>query len=241
MSDRERVVLHMVHLCGNELASLLPKFNHVWEAIAVDIFFSPHVEITFAGLLGRCRAEGEFTCLTVDSTVKPTLPLLGQVCHNRKRSKKLSQAVPYNDQLHAVRNVRGSRGSVLLVEPMFSENIEASAVLYMGKFTPEMRGSTLYFCADKTNVFLEAMMRQVFCNLRGCALGPLHLAFAIEAASWGKRTEISCGVRKILSKFSPYIFGSAAWGKFYRGDPIKGDKKNGRAEFLERRRVGNPH
>ena len=71
----ERVVLHMVHLRANELASPLPMFHHLWEAIMVDIFFCPHVEILFADLLGSCRMEGEFTYLTVDSTAKPT-PLL---------------------------------------------------------------------------------------------------------------------------------------------------------------------
>ena len=69
------------------------------------------------------------------------------------KKKKKSQAVPYSEQLHGVHIVRGSRESVLLAEPMFSENIEASAILYMGKFNGPMRNAVRYFCADKTNVF----------------------------------------------------------------------------------------
>ena len=91
-----------------------------------------------------------------------------------------------------------------------------------------MRSSTLYFCADKTNIYLDTMMRQVFCNLRGCALAPLHLAFAVADSSWGKRTEISTQVRKILAKFSPCRFGKASGDKFYRGEPIKGDREKQR-------------
>ena len=118
-----------------------------------SIFFSPRVDLQFDNLLGKCLSNGEYIHLTVDSTVKPTLPLLGQVGHNKMKTKKTSQAVPYSEQLHGVHIVRGSRGSVLLVEPMFSENIEASAILYMGKFNEPMRNAVRYFCADKTNVF----------------------------------------------------------------------------------------
>ena len=107
--------------------------------------------------------------------------------------------------------MRGSMGSVLLGEPMFSENIEAAAIVYMDNI-----------CADKTNIFLQAMARQVFRNLRGCALGPTHLSFALEAASWRKKTDISTRVRKILAKFPPIRYGEAACkGDFYIGEPIQ--------------------
>ena len=233
----DRIQTHMISLCENELASLQPKFNHVWEAILIDIFFSKRMDLHFDNLLGKCLSNGEYTHLTVDSTVKPTLPLLGQAGHNRMKKKKLSQAVPYVEQLHAVHIVRGSRGSVLLVEPMFSENIEATAIVYMGKFSTTMRDSVRYLCADKTNIFLQAMMRQVFRNLRGCALDPMHLAFALEAASWGKKTDISTYVRKIIAKFSPARYGDAVRkGGFYEGEPIPSmtDDKKMRAKIFKK-------
>ena len=50
----------------------------------------------------------------------------------------------------------------------------------------------------------------------------MHLAFALEAASWGKKTDISTHVRKILAKFPPIRYGEAARaGDFYVGDPIQ--------------------
>ena len=51
--------------------------------------------------------------------------------------RKKSQAAPYAEQYHAVLIVRGSCGSALLVEPMFSENILATAAVYVDKFTVE--------------------------------------------------------------------------------------------------------
>ena len=83
----------MISICENELASLQPKFNHVWEAIAIAIFFSPRVDLHIDNNLGEFLANGAYTKLTVDSAVKPTLPLLGQVGHNRM--KKKNSANPY--------------------------------------------------------------------------------------------------------------------------------------------------
>ena len=37
----ERVQTHMISICENELASLHPKFIHVWEAILIVIFSRP--------------------------------------------------------------------------------------------------------------------------------------------------------------------------------------------------------
>ena len=95
----------------------------------------------------------------------------------------------------------------------------------MDKISAEMRRFTLYFFAHKTNISLETMMRGMFCKIRERVSGPLHIAFAIEASSWGKRAEISTHAGKILDKFNPCRFGQASGGKFYRGGPIKGDRE----------------
>ena len=50
----------------------------------------------------------------------------------------------------------------------------------------------------------------------------MHLAFALEAASRGKQTDISTYVGKILAKFPPTRYGEAArTGGFYVGGPIQ--------------------
>ena len=217
----DRIQSQMDDICANELGSLQPKFIHVWEAVLFDIFYSPGVEERLATMLEICRANGEFESITVDCTVKPTLPLLGQVNRNILKSKKKNQAVPYAEQYHSVLIVRGACGSALLVEPMFSENILASAAVYLKKFTEGQRGSVKFMSTDKTSGLLVATMRQVFPGLIGCALDPVHLAMAVEQPTWEKRNRISRCLRSIMSKFTPTIYGKAASGAFYDGSDIR--------------------
>ena len=81
------------------------------------------------------RAEDAFSYLEVDCDAKPRALLLGQVCHNRQRVTKRSQASPYSDQLRAAHIARGARGDALLSDPTFSGNIAVADIRYMDKFT----------------------------------------------------------------------------------------------------------
>ena len=216
--------------CRGELGSLQPKFIHVWEAILFDIFYSDGVCARISKLLDICRSHGEFESVTVDCTVKPTLPLLGQANHNVARSKKKSQAVPYAEQYHSVLIVRGSCGSALLVEPMFSENILATAAVYVNKFTVEQRNSVLFMSTDKTSGLLVATMRQVFPRLRGCALDPVHLAMAVEQPTWEKRNKLSNKLRCVIRKFAPSERGLAADSQFYDGAEVVQSSDEARAQ-----------
>ena len=84
----DRIQTHMISLCGNELALLQPKFNHVWGAIIIDIFFSKRMDLHFDNLLGECLSNGEYIHLTVDSAAQPTLLLPGQLAHNWMEKKE---------------------------------------------------------------------------------------------------------------------------------------------------------
>ena len=112
--------------------------------------------------LGR----GEFESGTVDSTVKPARPLVGQLGRNKRKNEKREQAIPLAQQLPAVRVVRGASGSVLLAEPMFSGHIPASGVLYDRKFSDRRRNAVLYLIADTTDSLLGATMGNVSPDLR---------------------------------------------------------------------------
>ena len=213
----DRIKDEMSILCENELASLLPQFIHVWESILFDIFYSAAGEEELSRLLEICCDNGEFEYITIDCTVKPTLPLLGQVNHNKRLAKKKKQAVPYAEQYHAVLIVRGASGSALMVEPMFSENILASAALYNQRFTKVQRESVKFMASDKTSGLLVSTMRMVFPSLVGCALDPVHLAMATEKATWERKNQISSRLRAVLSKFSPLVGGRAGDGPFYEG------------------------
>ena len=52
----ERIQTHMVSLRENELASLQPKFIHVWEAIPIDIYSRPesiYISLIYLGSVYR--------------------------------------------------------------------------------------------------------------------------------------------------------------------------------------------
>ena len=234
----EQVQEQMAGLCTNELASLQPKFLLVWEDILCDIFFSPEMETRLFKYLEKARRGGEFETLTVDSTVKPTFPLVGQIGQNTKMSRKKLQAVPFQDQLHAIHVVRGSSGSVLLINPMFSESLQAAAVLYTDRFSMEQRSAVRFFVADKVGPLLRETTKTVFPKIRCCALDPLHLAFATEQSTWkiNKTNELHWNIRRILAKFNPSKRGHACSGDFYQGEPIVATKR----ERIARGRILHP-
>ena len=61
-------------------------------------------------MLDMRMGRGEFEAVTVDSTVKPTRPLVGQLGRNKRKKEKREQSIPYAQQLHAVHVVRGASG-----------------------------------------------------------------------------------------------------------------------------------
>ena len=83
-----QIMANMQNECENELGCLQPKYIHVWEAILFDIFYSEGIEDRISRILNICLIHGEFESITVDCTVKPTIPLLGQVNHNVKKTRR---------------------------------------------------------------------------------------------------------------------------------------------------------
>ena len=51
-------------------------------------FFSPHMEGVVRSRIDICRRGGEFENVTVDYTAKPTIPLVGQTGHNKKKKER---------------------------------------------------------------------------------------------------------------------------------------------------------
>ena len=176
----DKIQNEMMRICANELSSMQPKYIHVWGAILFGVFFSTRMDLRLSKYLAMCRDGGEFEYLSPDRTPRPTYPLVGQGGSNCKNEIKQRQSAPYNEQLRTVHVFRGSCGSVLLVHPMMSESISDDGPLYFSKFADAKRDYVRFFCADKVGHLLTKMTRAVFPNIRGCALGPPHLAFATE-------------------------------------------------------------
>ena len=156
--------------------------------------------------------------------MKPTRPLLGQTNHNRKRKLKESQAIPYHDQIHAIQIARGASGSVLCAEPVFSEKLDPIFNLHRGLFSVKQRNPVRFIASDKTSAELVLLSRATFPKFRGCALDPLHIVFSAEQATWGRKSDLSIHLRRIMAKFPPKgekKFGAASSGPFYGGGEIK--------------------
>ena len=181
--------------CANGIASLQPKFIEVWEAIVCDIFsltiFGEDNAQPTPTLPCRWGVRKHHSGLQRETYIS----LLGQVGRNRAKSVKKSQAAPHPEQLHAVNVARGTSGSILLPEPMFSENVVAAGLVYREILTSEQRSSVKFPCEDTINPLVCATMHSVFPNLQGCALDPTHLVFAVERATREKRAKLSSSIR----------------------------------------------
>ena len=171
------------------------------------------------------------------ATVKPTPPLFGQIGHNRRSAREISQAAPHAEQLRAVNLVRGVSGSVLMVEPMFSENVLAAGVMYRERFTKKQRRSVKYFCADSVSPLLFATMRAVFPKLQCCALDPLHLAMAVEKATREREIKLPVQIGKVIWRFNPEEYGAASGGVFYQGE-VETDPHRKIGPWILLRRLG---
>ena len=112
---------------------------------------------------------------------------------------------------------------------MFSGNIPPAGVLYAQKFSDPHRGAVRYPTADTANPLLDATMRNVFPDLRFCALDPIHLAMATETANYGKRNSPTSTLRKVISKFNPDVNGEATGPEFYQGGPVRSTRPESRA------------
>ena len=221
----ERVQRDFIDKCASGVASIMPRRIQIWESLLCDIFWSPPISLRIKDLLRTCFEEGEFESISIDCTVKPTKPLVGQGSHNMPERAKREQAVPYSEQIHAIHVARGASGAVLCAEPMFSEKLSPIFNHYRDNFTDEQKGAVRYITSDKVSAEMCVLAREVFPNFRGCALDPLHIVFTVEQATWERKSDLSAGLRRIMSKFSPAIYGAAAVGSLHRGERIKGTKE----------------
>ena len=72
--------------CTDEAGSLQPKEAAVWEAIIVDIF--PRIWRESFDAVSIYFGWGEFENETVDYAAKPTIPLGGKPCQNKKKRRR---------------------------------------------------------------------------------------------------------------------------------------------------------
>ena len=178
---------------------------------------------------------------------------MGKGGHNSPDRAKREQAVPYSEQIQAIHVARGVIGSVLCAEPMFSQKLSPIFNHYRDNVTDEQKYAARYITSDKVSGEMCKLSREAPPNFLGRALGPLHIAFTVEQATWGRQSDPSVDLRRIMSKSPPHprppptTYGAAAVGPLHRGDRAKerkpeiGDRgiimNGGVAEFMANRRL----
>ena len=147
----------------------------------------PAVEKRLAGHIELRRKGGEFENITAGCEVKPTLPPVGQIGRNRGCDRKISHSVPHAEQLRAVNLVRRAIGSVLMADPMFSENAVAAGRMYRGG----IYGETKTFGEVFLRIYLQSSIiirddARSFAQFTTMRHGPAPLGYGIWKGEQGK-------------------------------------------------------
>ena len=98
--------------------------------------------------LHQCYVAGEFQTLSIDSTYRMMMALLGQTSYRASKAKKASQAIPAVDMVHALCTIRGKTGAVLRLCPLHSENSENIANMLSDVFSSIQLHQVLHVITD---------------------------------------------------------------------------------------------
>lgn len=196
---------HMQRRCaerGNHLASLLPTDVRDWWPIVEDVFCSPAVLQFEKRLLQQLILQDELEYLSVDATMKVTMPIMGQ--RPPRMPERGARIVVFAgaDAIRRVVTVRGRTGAVLGIWPASGENAAALASLFRSNFTKEMLSKVLYIAHDDPGALLYRSLLEIMPNLRMLCLDTVHLPMVYEYGFWRSRTAGSSLLRRIMTKFT---------------------------------------
>ena len=112
-------------VAGSRLTNLFPVHSRSWWPMVKDVFSSKVSQTLSRQLILECKDHDKFTYLSIDGTVKSTMPLLGQVRPGGKH-KRAEGPLFINpaDAIRTVVTVRGRSGEVVGFWPLLSEKAE---------------------------------------------------------------------------------------------------------------------
>jgi len=208
---------------GNELAALIPKrASRWWHDLLADIMSSQAVARTHHALLSELVAAEEFTSISVDATVKPCFPLLGQHSYRASASLRAQQARPDSRCKYRVLTVRGRSAAPLLLRPVFSEAVPIIVETLMGNLPPAGREQIRHIALDDIKANAWSELSSAFTNLEILSLDPTHLVMMYQSAHWRKRTEGSQWLRRAMAKLTKRLpdLNASDFGSVYLGGPV---------------------
>ena len=223
---------------GNELGNLFPTHTQHWWPIVEDIFASTAVSSLLATLQLTFHDTSEYTCISIDATLKVAMSIKGQASYRASKRRRNEACFGDDEALRRVLTVRGQTGAVLAIQLIKGEDAQEVAGCLEQCLPHSSRLQVLYIMSDSPSVKLLQALQRVCPNLKGLALDPIHLAIVYEYGQWRKRTAGSKHLRTLLSKVVQHdpSRGALSWGPLFDGQdtaPLTRQEEKWRQEILE--------
>ena len=222
---------------GNELSNLLPTHTQHWWPIVEDVFTSTAVRNLLASLQLTFEAASEYTCISIDATLKVAMCIKGQGNYRASAAVRNDACFGDDEALRRVLTVRGQTGAVLVIQLIKGEDANEIGLCLQRSLSTSSRLQVRYVMSDSPSVKLLKALQPVFPNLKGLALDPVHLAIVYEYAQWRKRTPGSKLLRQLLNKVVQHDpqRGMLSWGPLFDGEewcPLTRQEDKWRGQIL---------
>ena len=222
---------------GNELGNLFPTHTRHWWPIVEDIFSSSAVNSLLATLQLAFHNACEYTCISIDATLKVAMSIKGQASYRASKRVRNEACFGDDEALRRVLTVRGQTGAVLAIQLIKGEDAPEVAGCLEQCLPYSSRLQVFYIMSDSPSVKLLQALQLVCPNLKGLALDPVHLAIVYEYAQWRKRTAGSKQLRALLNKVVQHdpSRGTLSWGPLFDGQettPLTRQEEKWRQEIL---------
>ncbi len=162
----------------------------------------------------------EYTSISIDATLRCTFPIMGQESYRASAARRAEGAFDDTDSLRRVLTARGRTGAVLCIRPVVAERADLVAAAPEEELATRGRAQTRFIFSDDPSPKLLHALRTVFPALTILALDPTHLPMTYEYATWGKRTNGSRALRRLMHKLDVVdsTLGPHMWGAPFHGE-----------------------
>lgn len=201
------------------MSNLFPTHTQHWWPIVEDIFTSTAVQSMLASLSLTLEAASEYTCISIDATLKVAMCIKGQASYRASAAVRNQACFGDDEAFRRILTVRGQTGAVLAMRLVKGEDAQEVARCLCDSLPSSSHRQVRYVMSDSPSVKLLQALQRVFPHLQGLALDPVHLAIVYEYAQWRKRTPGSKLLRQVLNKVVQHDpqRGGMSWGPLFGG------------------------
>lgn len=211
---------------GCQLTTLFPTRAETWWGLVEDVFTSSAVKLLSASYMDAMIENEEMECLSIDTTMKIAMTLMGQAHWRADHSTKQKAVVPEVESIRRVLTVRGRTGGVItMTSYKQDDNTDTERICSCLTAALPLRARQLvrFVSSDLASGLLWRSLQGIFPNLEALCLDPVHLPIVYEYSTWKKRSPGSRFLRMIMNKFNKRdsTLDPAIWGDVQTGDDAK--------------------